>query len=166
MQSRAYLLLERYLSPSTGLSGPRHVPGACLRQVRPALLFAGYLCRGCQAPESLTPGLGADSTGCNRGGESLPADTALHLHSSDAAHASRPPGPSGPAASPHAERGSTGGLLPGDLVDITARLCITGTRMPPPVLHPLGSCQQRVLLGQDDSLLFPAPAFVPHFLQG
>lgn len=39
--------------------------------------------------------------------------------------------------------------------------------MQPLFMFPLGSCQQHeALLGQNDSLLFTIPAYVPHFLQG
>lgn len=116
----------RILSPSTQLIGAgqpsclRHVPGACLQQVWPALPFAKRRCLPA-VPDSRAR---ADNA---RTARTVPIAFPMTLpcppHSSDATHAFAR-GAGGPAVlvgadAVQAALGSAGGLLPGGLIDIS-----------------------------------------------
>lgn len=173
MFSKAYLLLGFYLHPlSLSASGQpsclRHVPGACLQQVWSALLFARPRCLHRWLPAVPDSGACADNVCGEAFGDSVPDDITL----SPAFFRCRARLRSGAhgvlCRCAQAAPGSTGGLLPGGLIDISVtQFCIIGTWMQPLFMFPLGSCQQHeALLGQNDSLLFTIPAYVLHFLQG
>lgn len=116
----------RILSPSTQLIGAgqpsclRHVPGACLQQVWPALLFAKRRCLPA-VPDSRAR---ADNARAARTlAIAFPMTLPCPPHSSDATHAFTR-GVGGPAMAAGADavqaaRGSAGGLLPGGLIDIS-----------------------------------------------
>lgn len=116
----------RILSPSTQLIGAgqpsclRHVPGACLQQVWPALLFAKRR-RLPAVPDSRAR---ADNARAARTlAIAFPMTLPCPPHSSDATHAfaqgAGTPAVAAGADAVQAALGSAGGLLPGGLIDIS-----------------------------------------------
>lgn len=116
----------RILSPSTQLIGAgqpsclRHVPGACLQQVWPALLFAKHRC----LPAVPDSGARADNARAARTlAIAFPMTLPCPPHSSDATHAcaraAHGPAVAAGADAAQAALGSAGGLLPGGLIDIS-----------------------------------------------